>query len=458
MRIRLFLAFSAIVIITAAAVVGIAALAAGREVRQFIQRGGLSGNEWLVESLEAHYQDYGSWQGADRIFRNPRPGIGYGNGGGGRPAPAPGLGDNILLAGPDGRVILDNGSEPELPISLTEAELEEAIPLYHRGEQVGYLLPENRFSVLPAVELALLSRLNRSALIAAAIAGVFALGLAFGLAYILQRPIRELTRAAAAMAEGDLSQRVQPRGRDEIATLSKTFNEMAASLEMAEKRRKALTADIAHELRNPLAVQRANLEALRDGLYPLEKEHLDPVLQQNMLLERLVEDLRTLALADAGQLPLDRVPTDLLALLRRMSALQEPAFMARSIRLQQDLAENCPRALVDPGRIEQIITNLMDNALQHTPEGGRVTLSLACGSEEFILTVHDNGPGIPEEDLPHIFERFYRADKSRSRSEGHTGLGLSIARRIAEAHGGRLEAANHPQGGAVFTLSLPNSN
>jgi two-component system sensor histidine kinase BaeS len=264
-----------------------------------------------------------------------------------------------------------------------------------------------------------------------------------------------LTRAASSLGAGDLGQRVPVQGSDELATLGRTFNRMAESLQQAEDSRRALTADIAHELRTPLAVQRAHLEALEDGIYDLTLKNLTPIEEQNHLLTRLVDDLRTLALADAGELDLEYTPTDFPALIQRVATRFEPQAGERSIQIHQTLDETCPPLLIDPQRIEQILHNLLDNAIRYTPEGGAIFLELKTHPKTIDLSIRDSGSGIPDDALPYVFERFYRGEKSRVRSEGGTGLGLSIARKIALTHGGDLTAANHPQGGAVFTLSLP---
>jgi two-component system OmpR family sensor kinase/two-component system sensor histidine kinase BaeS len=230
---------------------------------------------------------------------------------------------------------------------------------------------------------------------------------------------------------------------------------MAGSLQQAEESRRAMTADIAHELRTPLAVQRAHLEALQDGIYPLSPQNLEPILEQNQQLTRLVEDLRTLALADAGQLELERVPTDLTRLIPRVVDRFSPQADRQEIRLEVAIPKNCPDVSVDPGRIEQILANLISNSLRHTPAQGKINIGVECVKGSIEIRVHDSGAGIPQEALPHIFERFYRADKSRSRAEGGTGLGLAIARQLAQAQRGQLSATNHPQGGTIFVLSLP---
>ena len=261
------------------------------------------------------------------------------------------------------------------------------------------------------------------------------------------------------MASGDLSQRVAVQGKDELGVLGTAFNQMANSLQKAAENRRAMTADIAHELRTPLAVQRANLEALQDGIYPLTAENLESILEQNQMLTRLVDDLRTLALADAGELRLELIRTDLPRLVQRNVDRFESQAAAQQVRLRGELPDGCPAVLMDALRIEQVLGNLISNALRHTPPGGTVNVRVGCqggrSANLVTLEVQDSGEGIPAEALDHLFERFYRADTSRSRAAGGTGLGLAIARQLVEAHGGRLEAANHPQGGAVFTLSLP---
>jgi signal transduction histidine kinase len=294
-----------------------------------------------------------------------------------------------------------------------------------------------------------------AALTAGLIAGGLSLLLALLLTYRLLRPVRELTGAAQRLGSGDLSQRVKVSGNDELSILGQTFNNMADSLQQAGESRKAMTADIAHELRNPLAVQRANLEALQDGIYPLTTESLNPILEQNLLLTRLVEDLRTLALADAGQLELEYASTDLLHLTGKVIERFKPQAANHGVKmnLESDMSEVL--ACIDPLRVEQIVNNLFSNALRYTPEGGEIAIRVHERERKSILSVHDSGPGIPTESLPFVFERFYRSDRSRSRAEGGTGLGLAIARQLAEAHCGTLTAANHPDGGAIFTLELP---
>lgn len=457
MRLRLLLSFFLIVVVSVGGVVLIAREGAAAEVRRFMFRGGMVGGENLIENLEAYYAANGSWEGVENLL-----GIAgeTGRGPGRRDGPGQGMIGNMMqrlrLADPQGNVLVDTG-DPDAGGRLTSAEQQAAVALQVDGRTVGYLLPEGGLRFSQVEEEFLLSRITRAALSAGLIAGGVALLLALLLAYTLLRPVRELTQAAAHLARGDLSQRVHVRGDDELARLGHTFNHMADSLQTAERSRRAMTADIAHELRNPLAVQRANLEALQDGIYPMTPENLQPVIDQNLLLARLVDDLRTLALAESGQLVLERRPADFAGLVKRVAERFDPTARSARVEIQTHVDRDIARLqpVIDPDRVEQIIANLISNAMRYTPEGGRITLVVSREGSFARLDLHDTGPGIPEEALPFIFERFYRADRSRSRQEGGSGLGLAIARQFAEAHGGRLTATNHPQGGAVFTLLLP---
>jgi signal transduction histidine kinase len=460
MRLKLVLSFILVVIVTLVTFALIARQNTLREVQSYMFRGGMAGVEEIVAELESYYRLYGSWAGVEPLLSTPMHGgpMMGGRGKGGM------MRQRLILADADGMVLVDtNGSVRGM---LSADDRSRAVVLKMDGRTIGYLLPEGGVSFIQGDEFQLINRLTRNLLPAFLIAAGLALLLALVLAYGLLRPIRALTHAATGLARGDMSQRVAVQGRDELATLGQTFNQMAEALQQAEETRRAMTADIAHELRNPLAVQLANLEALQDGIYPLTSESLAPILEQNQLLNRLVDDLRTLALADAGQLTLERIPTNFPALVERIVERFRPSVAARQVDLRLDLpASPAPPVICDPIRIEQIISNLLSNALYHTPEGGKIECRLSESSnaagalpvvqQTIILTVRDTGAGLPAEALPRIFERFYRADKARTRSEGGAGLGLAIARQLAEAHGGSLAAANYPAGGAIFTLTLP---
>lgn len=462
MRIRLLLAFILVILVSLLGVAFFMHQETAQDVYTFIYRGGIYEAEDLVTELEDHFRASGSWENVASLF--PPPGKGYGQGEGKGRGLGPGskssseAGGNLYLYDAGGNLVYDPqnlGAEG----SLEGEEFQSAIPLVVDGEAVGYLLPPGGHVFGQNVEAELLGQLNQALLSAALIAGGLALILALLLAFYLLRPVRELRRAATRMSEGDLTQRVRVSGKDELATLGKAFNHMAASLEEGEQRRQSMTADIAHELRTPLAVQRANLEAMLDGVYPLTTKNLGPVLEQNQLLTRLVADLRTIALVDAGELNLNILHADLNRIVSSVVERFRPQADRQQISLGIELDAACPVMEADRDRIEQILINLLNNALHYTPEGGEIRISTSCNihiAGQFALVeIRDSGAGIPPDALPHIFERFYRVDRSRSREEGGTGLGLAIARKLAEAHGGTLIAANNPEGGALFRLSLP---
>lgn len=453
MRLRLILSFVLIVIVSIASVVIIFRFGAQREVGAFMFRGGMTGGEDLVDALESYYSTHRSWQGVETILGSTS---GHRMGPGRQSGQGMGMmGQRLRLANADGSIVFDTSLQQPTG-SLSQEQLSQAIPLKSGWRTAGYLLLEGGAAFTAGDQTALLARLTRAAMTAAVIGAGFSLILAVMLTYRLMQPIHDLRRGAQALSAGKLSQRVAVSGDGELASLGRAFNRMAESLQNVEESRRAMTADIAHELRTPLAVQRAHLEAIQDGVYPLDVENLDPILAQNLLLTRLVEDLRTLALAEAGQLTLDKAPVDLPHLVQRVIERFTPQAANSDIRLvNEQRGTNIPTLELDAGRIEQILNNLITNALRFTQPGGRIVLSLEQDAGAVHLSVHDSGPGIPEHALPHVFERFYRTDQSRSREAGGSGLGLSIARQLARAHGGSLAAANHPRGGAVFTLSLP---
>ena len=463
MRVRLVLSFAAVVLVAILSVVLIVRLDTNRQVQTFMLRGGMVGAQEMVQALEDYYQSNQTWDGVESLLVQGHRGRGQGNGMGQGMGMGMGMmNQRLQLADAGGRLLADTAQTPAQG-TLTAEQLSQAIVLRDsRSKTVGYFLVNGGGGFQAGLVSPLFQRLNQAAIWGGLLAGALALGLALLLAARLLRPVQELTRAAKAMQSGDLSQRVVVHGSDEMAQLGETFNAMSASLAQLEQQRRALTADVAHELRTPLAVQRAQLEALQDGIYPLTVENLQPVLDQTALLTRLVEDLRTLALADAGELRLEKRAVDLAELTARVLERFQPSAEAHEVTLAfaHENGADWPMVEADPDRLAQIIHNLLSNALRHTPTGGRIDVRLSAAADRGsqVITVQDSGTGILPEALPYVFDRFYRVDRSRNREEGGTGLGLAISRQIALAHGGSLEAANAPKGGAIFTLRLPVSS
>jgi two-component system, OmpR family, sensor histidine kinase BaeS len=283
---------------------------------------------------------------------------------------------------------------------------------------------------------------------------VMAVSLALLLSRRISHPIQMVSLAASKVAQGDLSARAKVIGQDELGRLAQNFNQMALGLEQQATARQNLFADIAHELRTPLTAMKARLEALEDGVMPLEMDAILRLSNQTKLLERLVEDLRLLSLADANALTLELHPTDLTSVAKDTLEHFQAKAETKNIRLEFHATSQLILPL-DASRIQQAIGNLLENALTHTPNGGSVSLTIQKHQNQAEIQIADTGTGIPPNSLPRIFERLYRADASRNRSTGGSGLGLAIVKTITELHQGTVEASNHPEGGAIFTLILP---
>jgi two-component system sensor histidine kinase BaeS len=290
------------------------------------------------------------------------------------------------------------------------------------------------------------------------IGGLGALALGLALVWLLSGrivgPVEALTAAARRLEGGDLSARVEVRGRDEVAELARAFNAMAEALARSRAQRRQLTSDIAHELRTPLTNLRAQIEALQDGLMAPDAAGLRSLHEETLLLARLVDDLQELALADAGALRLDRVRVVATEALESSAAAMRARAAERDVIVTVE-GDASLGVTADRDRLAQILRNLLDNALTVTPQGGQVTLSAGASGALVELSVADTGPGIPPEHLPHVFERFYRVDPSRTRATGGAGLGLAIVRHLVEAQGGTVAVASAPGGGARFAFTLP---
>ena len=288
--------------------------------------------------------------------------------------------------------------------------------------------------------------------------GLLAVGLAAVLTFFLSRrilaPVEGLSRAARALARGEFSRRVPVTSRDEVGELGRTFNTMAAELATTEEVRRSLVADVAHELRTPLSNIRGYLEGIRDGVVTANPDTLDSMHEEVLLLTRLIEDLQELALAESGQMNLYLQPCDLVELTRKAVAGAQPNAESKGITLTLDIADEAP-VNADPERIGQVLRNLLANATNYTDTGGTVKVALHRSDGHVQVRVEDTGAGIAEADLPYVFERFYRVDKSRSRSTGGVGLGLTIAKRLIEAHGGRMAVESAVGKGSTFSFTLP---
>ena len=424
----------------------------------------------LANLMAAYYAQQGSWSGVDEWLadtatrpatQEPTAGMGPGMMGDWMSrwfqttrSTGP-LDDRVILLNAAGEVIADTGGA-SLDEQHPAAHLQEAAPVVVNGQTVGSVLVGSMIE--PALNPAdedFLQAVNLSIFITAAAVGLVALILGSMLFRQITSPLRAVSQAAEAIAAGQLDRRVEAKTADEIGRLAQSFNRMAESLAQADVQRRNMVADIAHELRTPLTVVQGSLEAMLDGVYDLNPENIASIHQQTALLSRLVADLRDLALAEAGQLRLDWQSVDLEAVIAQASNALQSQALEKGVTFKVELPQGLPRIRGDGQRLQQVLFNLVSNALRHTPTGGTVKTAVEVKEDRVVIRVQDTGSGIPAEDLPHVFERFYRVDRSRARSTGGSGLGLTIAKRIVEAHGGQIWAQSWLGAGSTFAFSLP---
>jgi signal transduction histidine kinase len=396
--------------------------------------------------LETYYLGHGSWQGVSAVLeertnnsiRALRPDW-----------------ERAILLDAQGRVVLDHGStnSPLVGRVLTPQAGEIIIPLTINEISVGTLLMDRVIITRP---IQLIFTLVGPTAVISVLLGILTLVTGLLLMRRMINPLSEVIAAAQAVSQGDLAARVPVQAqKDDLSALSEHFNRMADELERADKQRRNMLADIAHELRTPITILRGRLEGILDGVYPPDEAHIAPALEETYLLERLVEDLRLLALAEANQLRFETKPIRISELAETIVGLFSAQAGEKEVRLHLDAEPNLPEVMVDPQRFQQVIGNLIDNALRYTPEGSSIELRVKQIDHSVELTVSDEGQGIPEEELAHVFDRFWRGEKSRARSTGGAGLGLSIARQLVEAQGGKISARNRAPSGFEVHIILP---
>lgn len=406
----------------------------------------------FVEAARAYYQQNQTWIGVDRALRQQGlllPPIQPG--GPNQPPPPFALVDqNHVVVISSGSYLKGNQVQNDILIKGIQIEVNSVV--------VGTVLDTGQPLVRNVVEQRYVDNVNRALLIAALGGVLIALVLGILLAGTLTRPVKELTAATRAMAGGQLEQQVPVRSTDELGELAVSFNQMSADLVCANQLRRHMTADIAHDLRNPLTVIGGYLESLQDGKLQPTPERLATMQVEVQHLQRLVEDLRTLSLADAGELTLQHQPVLPGELLERVTAAYQNQAEGQGINLIVETESRLTEISLDLERMEQVLGNLVSNALRYTPRGGEIRLSAAFSEPEdqarqLVLSVADTGSGIAPEILPHIFERSYRGDPSRSGDE--SGLGLAIAKSIVELHGGSIQVESTQGMGSRFSIILP---
>ncbi len=476
---KLVAAFSVVAIVGVLIVALLANRFTSGEFGSYVERGVLARDQRIAAYIADRYAE-GGWQSVS----------------GAVPSLAHWTGMRLIVADASERVVVDSeGQLPpgsgldtalELPLPIVVegkavGKLYLAVPSSDRwgmmgpGGMMGHMAPAGSFSMadmmgLPILdgessERRFLEAVSRATWIAGGTAVVVATLLGLLLSSRITSPVKRLTAAASKVAAGDFFQRVDLKSRDELASLAEAFNTMAESLARTEQQRRQLLSDIAHELNTPLTIIQGNLEAMIDGVVEPTSERMVSLRDETLLLSRLVADLRDLSLAEAGHLHLRVEPVDLGELVAAtVSAAQAEARM-RGIDLETTVQEGLPLVAADPDRVGQVLRNLIGNALRFTPAGGTVRVAAFVGGEpagepssragHVEVIVADTGPGISAEDLPRIFDRFFRVDRSRSRASGGTGLGLAVAKQLVEAHAGRVWADSTVGRGTTLHFTLP---
>lgn len=397
----------------------------------------------LRDELAAFYARADSWAEVNAVLRDSSVGP-TGSGGGHFLRVVDNTGSVVGVRGGQGRGQNTFVPDTELPISVD-------------GQQVGMLLVMHAGQGSQAGQQ-YLDTVNSAILLGGLVAILIALLLGLLLAQRLTRPLQQLTAATEAIAEGDLEQRVAVSSGDEIGELGQRFNQMAAALDTAERQRQQLLADVAHDLRTPISIIRSHLEAMLDGVFPPTPDNLALVHEETLRLGRLVSDVRTLSLADAGQLPLERTELNVSALVEQAVAAFAPLADADGIALTAEITPT-PLVFADGPRVHQTLANLMANALRYAPQGSGTDPAVAVRVDRVDgavrVSVTDSGPGLTVAQQTAVFDRFWRSDAARSRERGGSGLGLAIAKGIVEAHGGQIAVASEPGAGATFWFTLP---
>jgi signal transduction histidine kinase len=436
--------------------VGLAVVVPGvvtvRNFETLVRRSRATERDVLVEALAIYYEEWGSWEGLHTLVVT-RPGhMGQGMG----PVMAPGMPGawQFQVADQNGMVVAASRVE-QIGARLSTAQLRDGVPIEVDGQEVGYLLPGTGVTTLREPEVTFLRRLRETVVPVGVAASAVAILLGLLLTWQLTDPLRKLKTAAQGIAGGDLSQRVDIKSKDEIGALGRTFNEMAENLSRAERLRRNMVADIAHELRTPLSVMRGNLEAILDGVFEPSRENVAAIHREAILLSRLVDDLQELALAEAGQLRIEMEPSSMASLIERVAASATARAAKEGVSIVTDTAGDLPLVNMDHQRIGQVLSNLVDNALRYSPDGGTITIKAERAADAVRVDVVDQGPGLDSTELSLVFERFYRGDKARSRTTGGVGLGLAVVKQLVEAHNGRVWAESAEGQGATFSFNLP---
>ena len=439
LTLKLTLAFLFVGLIGALLVAVFVGVRTQREFDQFITD---RYQQDMVQELESYYSQNGGWDNISAIaMRTP---------GGFVRAP-------VALVDTNQAVLLGT-RHYRVGQTVSDADLRRSLPIEVDGQVVGRLVLDLASGPEPGTpyspETAFLERVNQAIVFGALGATIIALALGILLARAISRPVKELTEATQRVSRGDLGHQVPVRTEDELGQLAASFNQMSIDLATSNQLRRQMTADVAHELRTPLSVILGYTEALADGKLQGKPGIYDAMYGEAQLLSHLVDDLRTLSLADAGELALNRAPMPPLECLERTAAAHAALAAQRNVHIDVQASPDLPLIDVDRERIAQILGNLVSNALRYTPAGQTISVLIRETEDSTTFSIENPGDTISSEHLEKLFDRFYRADEARQQDSGESGLGLAIAKSIVEAHGGTITAASQVGEGTTFSIWL----
>jgi two-component system OmpR family sensor kinase/two-component system sensor histidine kinase BaeS len=447
--VRLSIAFGSVVLIAVLLVVLAGILVSWVNRPENFRPEFLRAPSGLVEQLSLYYKANQNWSGVELVLGGAQSTF--------RAEWGQGL---VFFLADTGERVIYHDRRDHIGKRLAKVPHIQTLPIEVNGETVGYLGVAQRFGPGGSERAGpppLIDRIVGTLLTIALVGG--GIGLVFGVfvSRSLTAPLDKLAEGAKAIGDRNLSQRVEVSGSDEIIAVARAFNDMASNLELGEQLRRNLLADVAHELRTPLTVVQGNLRAMLDDVYDLEKDEVARLYEQTRVLSRLVNDLHELAQAEANQLQLNLHETDLSRLIASTCDTFSPVAEEQGVTLTANVPSDLPLIRVDAARLTQVVHNLLNNGLRHTPAGGTISVSAVAEPDRIRLAVSDSGEGISLEHLPYVFDRFYRTDPARSRDRGGAGLGLAIARAIIQAHDGQISVASAgiPGQGTTFTIDLP---
>jgi signal transduction histidine kinase len=433
LRLRILAAIVLVVIVGVAITAVNATQSTAGQFERYVAHGQVMRKARFTASLTDFYQKNGSWAGVQPYLAQM----------------SSSSGDRILLTDAHDVVVADSDQS----MIGRKVQLASGTLIVDAGGGTAGHVYYNPLLDSQAGVADFLGGVTRSVWIGALIAVAIALLASILLSRRILRPVEELTAAAREMQKGNLSVRVNVSEKDEIGVLASSFNAMADSLAEQERLRRNMVSDVAHELRTPLSNIRGYLEAARDGLVEVSPELVDSLFEEASSLSRLADDLRDLAQAEAGHLRIEPVALDLRGTIR--AVIDKAPSSGRDVEISPDLPADLPLVLADPQRVEQILRNLIHNALDYTPDGGAIWVQAMAQGRFVRVAVKDTGIGIEPEHLPHLFDRFYRPDPSRSRATGGAGLGLAIVKQLVEAQGGQVAVESVPGAGSTFSFTLP---